>query len=259
MSTPDTAIMLAKVDGSIYTINILDNNRIAIGTNRGELYGVDMGHKRLDTSLELGQGIFCSLVQGHTLWLGCALGYIYQVDLRDWSTQGPWKVAGHHVRCLCSWPAAGLVLAGSSDRSIVALSTNGSVAWKQEGAHDDSVFTLALTPQGHLLSGGKDAYIKQWEMLENGLAQINGIPAHLFAVNQLALHPSGKWFASASRDKTIRLWETETLLLIKVINREKMAGASTHSVNRIMWLDHHHLVAAGDDRVVRVFTLEWQD
>ena len=47
------------------------------------------------------------------------------------------------------------------------------------------------------------------------------IAAHNYTVNKIALQPGGQLFATASRDKTIKLWRSDPVELLKVINKEK--------------------------------------
>ena len=67
--------------------------------------------------------------------------------------------------------------------------------------------------------------------------------------------PNTPYVISASRDKSIKIWDNETLLLKKVIDKTKFNGASTHSVNRLVVIDENKLIAVGDDRVVRVYRI----
>jgi WD40 repeat protein len=69
-------------------------------------------------------------------------------------------------------------------------------------------------------------------------------------VNHLSLSPNKKLLASASRDKTIKIWDAESLELLKVLDRTKYPTSHTHSVNRLLWLNDDTLISTGDDRKV---------
>lgn len=75
------------------------------------------------------------------------------------------------------------------------------------------------------------------------------IPAHWYAINDLKLSPDGKYFASASRDKTIKIWDANSYELLKVLDNEKFEG-HTHSVNSLLWVNEHLLLSTGDDRQI---------
>ena len=55
---------------------------------------------------------------------------------------------------------------------------------------------------------------QSYELLQN-------IPAHLFAVNSIVFHPTLPYFATASMDKSIKIWGSDDFKLYKVISREK--------------------------------------
>ncbi|PSR03495.1 MAG: hypothetical protein BRD50_05840 [Bacteroidetes bacterium SW_11_45_7] len=60
-------------------------------------------------------------------------------------------------------------------------------------------------------------------------------------------------FASASRDKTVKLWDAETFELLKVLDNKKFEG-HVHSVNKLLWSHEHDLlISCGDDRSVIIW------
>ncbi len=57
-------------------------------------------------------------------------------------------------------------------------------------------------------------------------------------------------FATASRDKTLKVWETEGFQLLKVLEGRRDGGHS-HSVNRLLWTNFNNwLVSCSDDRSI---------
>jgi WD40 repeat protein len=81
------------------------------------------------------------------------------------------------------------------------------------------------------------------------------IPAHNFAIYRLLSLKTDTLFASASRDKTIKLWDAEFRPLMR-INQEQFNG-HTHSVNALYWNEELNLlVSAGDDRRILAWKLE---
>jgi WD40 repeat protein len=133
--------------------------------------------------------------------------------------------------------------AGSSDFAIRVYDGVGKLQKTLQG-HTQSVFDLCALPGNRMLSGGRDAMLKVWsETCE--LQQT--IPAHLLHIHAIELHPEGKWFATGSMDKTMKIWDTHSLELLKVIDNDKLPF-HTSSVNSLIWLDETRILSAGDDR-----------
>ncbi|MBK8425147.1 MAG: hypothetical protein IPL27_03820 [Lewinellaceae bacterium] len=55
-----------------------------------------------------------------------------------------------------------------------------------------------------------------------------------------------RFFATASRDKTLKIWDSATFTLLKVVDTIR-DGGHINSVNRLLWLPEC-LVSASDDR-----------
>ena len=98
-----------------------------------------------------------------------------------------------------------------------------------------------------LLSGSRDAHLKMWD-LEKNCEMIFDEPAHWFTINDIVFHPSGQLFATASRDKSIKIWDAQSLQLLKVLEGAR-DGGHFNSVNRLFWSAHEgQLVSGSDDR-----------
>jgi WD40 repeat protein len=70
--------------------------------------------------------------------------------------------------------------------------------------HEDSVLTLAFSPDGKTLaSGGSDCTIRLWN-IDTGetIAQFK----HLGSVKSLAFSPDGRSLVSGSWDRTVKVW-----------------------------------------------------
>lgn len=108
------------------------------------------------------------------------------------------------------------------------------------------VYALCMFPTGGLiLSGSRDAHLNIYTYPGFGLQQ--SIPAHKGAVYDIAFHHSGKIFATASRDKTIKLWDASIPeVLLKL---DDAGGGHKYSVNKLLWLNDA-LLSTGDDRCV---------
>lgn len=171
-----------------------------------------------------------------------------------------WNVATHKptfsltlstqgLRCINVDKAANKVYVGASDNAIYVLSLDGyELIQKIDNAHLNSVFCLLRLPNGDLLSGGRDAQM----ILRDGntLESKTALPAHWFTINDIILLGDTGLIASASRDKTIRIWEATDLTLLTTIDRSK--DGHVNSVNRLLWNDRDQsLFSVSDDRTMK--------
>ena len=88
-------------------------------------------------------------------------------------------------------------------------------------------------PKSHLFfTGGKDKKIKQWDA--DNFEHIMTLEGHHAEVWSLCISSSGNILASASHDKSLRLWEkTEEILVLDeekemVCHQENMSMKSIH-------------------------------
>ena len=120
-----------------------------------------------------------------------------------------------------------------------------------------SVFSLQYSPDGnYLVSGGRDAQVKIWDALWYDL--VHDIPAHLFAVNCIAFHPMLPYFATASMDKSMKIWGADNFKLYKVISREKGFLSHALSINKIVW-NGDQLISVSDDKKIMTWNIDFED
>lgn len=148
------------------------------------------------------------------------------------------------TRALCL-DETGNLWAGSSDFAIRVYNGAGKLQKTLQG-HTQSVFALSILPGNRMLSGGRDAMLKVWS--ETGELQ-QSIPAHLLHIHAMQIHLEGKWIATGSMDKTMKIWDANSLELLKVIDKDKQPFHRS-SVNTLIWLDEARILSAGDDRQI---------
>jgi DNA-binding beta-propeller fold protein YncE len=113
--------------------------------------------------------------------------------------------------------------------------------------HDDSVRTVAVTPDGkYVVSGSLDRTVRLWE-LETG-KEVRRFTGHEHWVNSVAVTPDGRYIVSGSWDNTARLWELATG---KEVRRFTGHGRPVLSV--AVTPDGQYVVSGSYDNTVRVW------
>ena len=126
---------------------------------------------------------------------------------------------------------------------------DGQKIWEitdPEQGHEDTVFTLAFSPAGHVLaSGSADRSIKLWQA-GDGKA-IRTFDGHTGFVTSLGWRRDGLRLASGSADKTIKVWNVEEE------KQDKTIKDFGHEVTRVSYVGHKDEVLASSlDKTVRI-------
>ncbi|OKH42756.1 WD40 repeat domain-containing protein, partial [Scytonema sp. HK-05] len=130
------------------------------------------------------------------------------------------------------------------------LTTPGGQLIRTLTGHSDSVYAVALTPDGkYVISGSSDNTLKVWN-LETGQEK-STLTGHSHWVYAVALTSDGKYVISGSFDKTLKVWNLET-------GQEKstLTGHS-HWVNAVaLTSDGKYVISGSSDNTLKIWNLE---
>jgi WD40 repeat protein len=122
-------------------------------------------------------------------------------------------------------------------RVFDAKNFNETAAWL---AHKAGV-TGVLLENERVITGGKDALLSVWDLKGN---EINKpIPAHNFGIYRI-LRLNDELILTASRDKSIKVWDNDLGFLQKLDVRE---GGHKHSVNELVKIGPQRFASCSDD------------
>jgi WD40 repeat protein len=252
LDKPDLGRVIAKVETRIFSICVAEN-RIIAGNMDGGIHFINLDNPDLTKNIQHHQkGVFDIQIMGNQVYTIGGEGIITRWDLDKAQSIESLHLSSKSLRCMDYCPMRAEIAVGSSDGHIYILDKNFNIKYTIKNAHKNSVFAIKYTPDGqYILSGGRDAELNIWD-LKDMQRLYEPIPAHNFTINDIAFHPIQKEiFATASRDKTIKIWSFEPhteggIVLKKVINTIRNGG-HIHSVNKLLWSTHHEYLISGSD------------
>ena len=254
---PSKPTAIAKVSGQIFSLCLYEPlMQLWVGTMSGAVHVLDLESKKeIHHFVNHTQSVFDIQPHADKIFVTSKDG-----NLTIWNAATSQLINTIHIssgglRAIAFHPTKNEMAIGSSDNSIYIMERpktedrrpKEATIIQQLTAHTNSVFALCFSNDGKkLFSGGRDAMLFCWDA-ENNYAEIKSLPAHLYTINNLVLL-SDNLFATASRDRTIKIWNAETIELLKVIDKEKFEG-HLNSVNKLCWLnDEKILLSVSDDR-----------
>jgi cytochrome c len=157
------------------------------------------------------------------------------------------RLRGHGgpVRALAISPDGKTAISGSFDTSAIQWSLQTNTAEQVLRFHDGAVNAISIASDGRIATGGADARIAVWRRGEQHPQIV--FEGHTAPVVALAFSPDGTTLASASWDRTARLWSL-------VGGSRRVLEGHEQNVNAVM-PDGHSLVTAGYDATVRIWPL----
>ena len=265
LAKPEVGKLLAKIETNIFALLFIkEKNLIVAGNRDGGIHFIDLHDATQNKNVaHHTKGVFSiQLIDNQLITLG-GEGSITRWSLAEKRTLESLQLSSKSLRCIDFSALRQEFAVGASDGNIYILDKNLDLK-KIIKAHTNSVFTLKYSPkEDYLLSGGRDALLKVWDINDN-FNNITSVPAHLYTLNDMAFHPTNPaLFATASRDKTIKIWYFEPqnaelttgVTLLKVLDTVRYGG-HVNSVNSLLWSPfNNQLLSASDDRSIIVWEI----
>jgi WD40 repeat protein len=229
------------------------NTYLAVGLENGDLHFFDLSErKEVKFFKQHKMGIFSILENPlkNQLYTADAEG-----NLAVWNTLSyelelflPFA-CGKIRRLTLSHNREKLILA-CNDGMIRILETNFFNLVHSFEAHSAAVTSFAFFPKDDTkcLSGGKDAYLKAWDL--NDYSCFKAIPIHNFSIYDLVFLSEDE-FISCSRDKTIKIWNATNFDLLQRIEHKN--GGHLHSVNQVLKIGAASFASCSDDKRILLF------
>jgi cytochrome c len=163
------------------------------------------------------------------------------------SAQAQLRGHGGPVRAVAVSADGKSAITGSFDTSAIRWSFERNAAEQVLRFHESAVNAVAILKDGRLATGGEDGKVAIWKPGEPVPSQT--FEGHTAPIVSLAVSPDGNTIASASWDRTIRLWPLAG-------GAPRILEGHSQNVNGVAFTgDGKNLVSAGYDATVRIWPL----
>ncbi|MEY4382916.1 MAG: hypothetical protein RI995_458 [Bacteroidota bacterium] len=256
LSKPDVGKAIAQFQRGIFAIHyVADFNQLWISTHLEGIHVIDLiSLKEIFSFAETNHSIFSFEQVGHLIFAAHSGGGMHVFDVKTCKLVQSSSLNPFSIRKIIKLSDE-LLLVASSNGKILTINAEFQVIHEVD-AHQQTVFSMAfLSNQQQLISVGKDAKVKKWDVVDGQLKMLSELVGHIFTIHDVVTQPSGDFFATSSMDKTIKIWDANEFKLVKVID-QKRHGGHKNSVNKLYWSDYQDfLVSASDDKNISVWKL----
>ncbi len=241
---------IAQVHTQVFTSRYIHSLQLLLlGAMDGHLYVIELVKGKCIRNIDLKCGfVFCIEYDDDKIFVGTQSGALY-IFSTEFEVLQMVNVADAALRSFSLVQQSNRLFIASSDKHVYALHTSSCKIISKWLAATHSVFSLAYSHKDETLYGGsRDARLYTYTFEEQGV-NVKNIAAHMFTINDLCIDEDRQLLFSASRDKTIRIWEMPGLRLLKSIDQK--FDAHRNSVNKLLYFPKRNLlISASDDRAV---------
>lgn len=259
---PDLGQLIAKVeDDKIFSLlSIPQSSELIAGNMNGGIHFIDTINSDKNKNIaHHKKGVFDILfIQNHIYTLG-GEGVITRWGVSPFHALESLHLSSKSLRAATYHPQRNEIAIGASDGNIYIIDTALNYKKHISDAHNNSVFSIQYIPNSSfLMSGGRDAVLKIWDLSQELPTLVHEIQAHNYTINDIQFNPhTPSVLATGSRDKTIKIWHINSLIpfdmqLLKVINTVKN-GSHINSINKLCWLNPTHIASASDDKTIMIW------
>lgn len=254
LNTQSFKRVLCTVPSSVYTLCLIPEKDLLIaGMRNGEVLVINKVKPELLAKLKVDKGAVFNVQYLENKDELIAIGeegkaYVWNAD--TFELLYSFRISKDTVRSIAINDAQNYISFGDKDGFIYIHDSNDFHQIAAKKIHDKSVTSLEFVGNT-LLSGGRDA--KLYKLEAPSLQESLDIVPHMFTVYGIKMVDNNGDFVTVSRDKTIKLWNSE-FKLVKNVSRDKGIDSHHLSINSLAFDRERKLLAtAGDDKIVKIW------
>lgn len=244
-----------KMDHPVYAMEMINNRYLVVGLSSGSFHIFDLElRQEIKHFKQHVKAIFSITFNDKMgqLYVGDADGNLSVWDTSTFELMIYLPLNCGKIRNIRITADGCLIVASCQDGTARIFETEGFNEIITIIAHKEGTTIAQFDPLNPelLLTGGKDALLNSWNWQTGELRK--SIPAHNYVIYDLIFIENGFRFVTASRDKTIKIWDSNDLKVLQRI--EFKQGGHRHSVNSMVKLSETSFASVGDDKKLILWT-----
>jgi len=222
-------------------LHYTQSNHLLLGLLNGEFYVIDALSKRELFSFTFpNDGVFSleSCTRFNFYYVGLASGNLAVFNATTFELLYLEKIASDKLRKLKFCLQDGNLYSASKDGIIRTFDPLHFIVEDSWTAHKEGVNAMVFGKDDTIITAGKDGYIRSWTR-NSKKELLCEFPAHRGVIYDLLR--CGSFLISASRDKSIKIWELPTFTPLKKLTEHRQ------SVNALAQQNDYSFVSVSDD------------
>lgn len=238
-----------KLDHPVYAMEMINNRYLAVGLSSGSLHVFDLKLrqeiKHFTQHIKAIFSITANEKMGQ-LYVGDADGNLSIWDVSTFELLIYLPLDCGKIRNIRIGDNGRLFVISCQDGTARIFETERFNEIVTINGHKDGTTIAQFHPLNPdlLITGGKDAMLNIWNWKKEEL--IKSIPAHNYVIYDLIFIETGSKFVTASRDKIIKIWNSNDFTVVQRLDLKK--GGHRHSVNSLAKIDETFFASVGDDK-----------
>lgn len=238
-----------KFEHSAYCVELVNENLLAVGLSSGGLHFFDLNeNKEIKYFTQHKKAVFSIKYNSvkNQIYVGDAEGNFSIWDSNSLELLIYLPLDCGKIRSIAISQDGEFFTISGQDGYVRIFESNYFNEINSFYAHRGGATAVMFHPIDNqkIISGGKDALLKLWDWKNE--SEIDKIVAHTFGIYDLASINNGKKFLSASRDKNVKVWDSESFIFIERLDYK--SGGHKHSVNAISLINDNEFVSCSDDK-----------